>query len=60
MVAWIGRGGTIAWPPRSPDSTLLEFSVWVNVKDQGFSPYFFLQVWKYRVFQKELYNFESL
>jgi len=28
MVAWIGRGGTIAWPPRSPDLTPLGFSVW--------------------------------
>jgi hypothetical protein len=22
---WIGRGGPIAWPPRSPDLTPLEF-----------------------------------
>ena len=28
MVAWIGRGGTIAWPPRSPELTPLEFTVW--------------------------------
>ena len=26
-VDWIGRGGTIAWPPRSPDLTPLDFSV---------------------------------
>jgi len=38
MVAWIGRGGTVAWPPRSPDLTLLFFSVWENVKDLVFSP----------------------
>ena len=28
VVAWIGRGGKIAWPPRSPDVTPLDFSVW--------------------------------
>jgi hypothetical protein len=22
---WIGRGGTVAWPPRSPDLTPLDF-----------------------------------
>jgi hypothetical protein len=26
--AWIGRGGTIAWPPRYPDLTPPDFSVW--------------------------------
>jgi hypothetical protein len=25
MAAWIGRGGPIAWPPRSPDLTHLDF-----------------------------------
>jgi hypothetical protein len=38
MFAWIGRGGTIAWPPRSPDLTSLGFSVWVYVKDKVFVP----------------------
>jgi hypothetical protein len=38
MVAWIGRGGMISWPPRSPDLTPLDFSVWGNVKDQVFFP----------------------
>jgi len=37
-IAWIGRGGTIAWPPRSPDLTPLDFSVWRYVKDQVFVP----------------------
>jgi hypothetical protein len=23
---WIGRGGPIAWPPRSPDLTPMDFS----------------------------------
>ena len=33
MVAWIGRGGSIACPPRSPDLTLLDFSVLGYVED---------------------------
>jgi len=33
VVAWIGRGGTIAWPPRSPDLTPLDISEWGYVKD---------------------------
>jgi hypothetical protein len=38
MVAWIGRGGTIAWPPRSPDLTPVDFSVWRYAKDKDFVP----------------------
>ena len=30
---WIGRGGPIAWPPRSLDITPLDFFLWVCVKD---------------------------
>ncbi|GFS63633.1 uncharacterized protein TNCV_1961891 [Trichonephila clavipes] len=30
---WIGRDGPIAWPPRSPDLTPLEFFLWGYVKD---------------------------
>ncbi|CAH2088677.1 unnamed protein product [Euphydryas editha] len=30
---WIGRGGPIPWPPRSPDLTPLDFFVWGRVKD---------------------------
>ena len=28
VIAWIGRGGTIAWPPIFPDLTPPDFSVW--------------------------------
>ena len=38
VVTWIGRRGTIAWPRRSPDLTLLDFSAWGYVKDKGFGP----------------------
>lgn len=30
---WIGRDGPIPWPPRSPDITPMDFSVWGFVKD---------------------------
>ncbi|KFM57833.1 hypothetical protein X975_26151, partial [Stegodyphus mimosarum] len=30
---WIGRGGPIPWPPRSPDITPLDFFLWRFVKD---------------------------
>jgi hypothetical protein len=29
---WIGRGGSIAWPPRSSDLYLLNFFVWGNLQ----------------------------
>lgn len=29
---WIGRGGPILWPPRSPDMTPLDFFLWGNLK----------------------------
>jgi hypothetical protein len=38
VVAWFGRGGKIAWPPRSPDLTPLDFSVWGYIKEKGFVP----------------------
>jgi len=25
---WLGRGGSIAWPPRSPDETKLDYYIW--------------------------------
>ena len=28
---WIGRGGPIEWPPRSPDLTPLDFFLWGNL-----------------------------
>ena len=38
VVAWIGCAGTIAWSPRLPDLTPLDFSVWRCIKDQVFVP----------------------
>jgi hypothetical protein len=35
---WIGREAPIAWPPRSRDLTLLDFFLWVFVKDRVFVP----------------------
>ena len=29
---WVGRGGPIAWPPRSPDLTPLDFFCWGHMK----------------------------
>ncbi|KAJ4437430.1 hypothetical protein ANN_17574 [Periplaneta americana] len=34
---WIGRGGQIWWPPRSPDITPLDFFLWSYVKDRVFA-----------------------
>lgn len=31
---WIGRGGTVAWPPRSPDLTPLDFFFWGTMKQR--------------------------
>ena len=31
--SWIGRGGPIPWPPRSPDLTPLDFYVWGRAKE---------------------------
>jgi hypothetical protein len=30
---WIGRGGPVTWPPRSPDLTPMDFFTWGRVKD---------------------------
>jgi hypothetical protein len=35
---WTDRGGYIAWPPRSPDLTLMNFSFWVFVNDNVYIP----------------------
>ncbi|PNF38659.1 hypothetical protein B7P43_G01211, partial [Cryptotermes secundus] len=35
---WIGRGGPIRWPPRSPVLTPLDFFLWGYVKDRVFVP----------------------
>lgn len=34
---WIGRGGRIAWPARSPDLTPLDFFLWGYVKNKVYS-----------------------
>lgn len=31
---WIGRGGPVAWPPRSPDLTPLDFFLWGTMKQR--------------------------
>lgn len=31
---WIGRGGSITWPPRSPDLTPIDFFLWGHVKQE--------------------------
>ncbi|GBL96692.1 hypothetical protein AVEN_111836-1 [Araneus ventricosus] len=43
---WIGRGGPIAWPPRSSDVTSLDFFVFGCVKD--------------KVYSREIRDFEDL
>ena len=30
---WIGNNGPINWPPRSPDLTPMDFSIWGYIKD---------------------------
>lgn len=34
---WIGRGGPVAWPPRSPDLTPLDFFVWGFLKERVYA-----------------------
>ncbi|KAJ4428367.1 hypothetical protein ANN_24386 [Periplaneta americana] len=34
---WIGRGGPIAWPPRSPDLNPLDFYLWSHLKSLVYS-----------------------
>ena len=29
---WLGRGGPLAWPPRSPDLTPLDYYPWGHIK----------------------------
>jgi hypothetical protein len=31
--SWIGRGGHMKWPPRTPDLTSIDLILWVFVKD---------------------------
>ena len=34
---WIGRGGPVAWPPRSPDLTPLDFYLWGAMEDMVYA-----------------------
>ena len=34
---WIGRRGTVDWPPRSPDLTPCDFSMWGIIKQRVYS-----------------------
>lgn len=34
---WIGKGGPIAWPPRSPDLTPLDFYFWGYMKQKVYA-----------------------
>ena len=29
---WLGRGGPVAWPPRSPDLTPVDYYLWCHMK----------------------------
>ena len=29
---WLGHGGPVAWPPRSPDLTPIDYYVWCHMK----------------------------
>lgn len=33
-IRWIGRGGPVAWPPRSPDLNPLDFFLWGYLKNE--------------------------
>lgn len=37
---WIGRGGPVAWPARSPDLTPLDFYLWGDVKRRVYATEF--------------------
>lgn len=30
---WIGRGGSVSWPPRSPDLSPIDFFIWGAMKN---------------------------
>lgn len=34
---WIGRGGSIEWPPRSPDLSLNDFWLWGDIRNRLYS-----------------------
>ncbi len=37
FVRWIDRRGTVEWPPRSPDLTPCDFSLWGIIKDRVYA-----------------------
>ncbi|CAF3931381.1 unnamed protein product [Rotaria sp. Silwood1] len=37
FLQWIGRRGTVEWPPRSPDLTPCDFSLWGIIKDRVYA-----------------------
>ena len=37
FLEWIGRRGTVEWPPRSPDLTPCDFSLWGVIKDHVYA-----------------------
>ncbi|CAF1432800.1 unnamed protein product, partial [Rotaria sordida] len=37
FLQWIGRRGTVEWPPRSPDLTPCDFSQWGMIKDRVYA-----------------------
>lgn len=34
---WIGRGGPVAWPPRSPDLNPLDYFLWGHLKGKVYT-----------------------
>ncbi|GFW04227.1 uncharacterized protein TNCV_2669921 [Trichonephila clavipes] len=36
---WLGHEGVTEWPPRLPDLSQLDFSLWSFVKDQVYIPF---------------------
>jgi len=37
---WLGRGGPVAWPPRSPELTPLDFYLWGHMKSSVYETKF--------------------
>ena len=35
---WIGRGGSIQWPPRSPDLSVCDFWLWGYIRNELYKP----------------------
>ena len=37
LARWIGRRGTVEWPPRSPNLTTCDFSLWEIITDRVYA-----------------------